>query len=329
MTTTTMSTEITQFAERVRAELADLPDDDLEDLTDGLEADLAESLDEDPTRELPDPIAYAIELRTAAGLPPRAEPGRGVGGAFRGMTSGLRAAGHQTAESLRGNPVTGAVLDFAAALRPVWWVLRAWVVFWLVAAFFGSEAGLAPQGLWWVVLAALVVLSVQLGRGQWRAGGVPTLVVIGNVLALIVLLPVLGTAASWHGSSEEVFPASEPAPVGTTLNGRPVTNMYAYGADGKPLTGVQLFDQDGAPLVPYVGYQGCVDGSCDEGGGFLPQDARLETGETAQNVYPRKSVRGIYNENGDLVPDPSAQQRAQKPPFIQVPRVVDEAQKVD
>ena len=333
MTTTTMSTEITQFAERVRAELADLPDDDLEDLTDGLEADLAESLDEDPTRELPDPVAYAIELRTAAGLPPRAEPGRGVGGAFRGMTGGLRAAGHQTAESLRGNPVTGAVLDFAAALRPVWWVLRAWVIFWLVAAFFGSEAGLAPQGLWWVVLAAFVVLSVQLGRGQWRAGGVPTLVVIGNVLAVIVLLPVLGTAASWHGSSEEVFPASEPAPVGTTLNGRPVTNIYAYGADGKPLTGVQLFDQDGAPLVSYrepdPEYPGCPDISCDEGGGLLSQDSRLETGEPAPNVYPRKIVRMIYNENGDLVPaDPSAQD-APKPPFIQVPRVVDQAQKVD
>jgi hypothetical protein len=334
MTTTTMSTEITQFAERVRAELADLPDDDLEDLTDGLEADLAESLDEDPTRELPDPVAYAIELRTAAGLPPRAEPGRSVGGAFRGMTSGLSAAGHQTAESLRGNPVTGAVLDFAAALRPVWWVLRAWVVFWLVAAFFGSEAGLAPQGLWWVVLAALVVLSVQLGRGQWRAGGVPTLVVIGNVLAVIVLLPVLGTAASWHGSSEEVFPASEPAPVGTTLNGRPVTNIYAYGADGKPLTGVQLFDQDGAPLVSYrepdPEYPACPDISCDEGGGLLSQDSRLETGEPAPNVYPRKIVRMIYNDNGDLVPaDPSAQKQAQKPPFIQVPRVVDQAQKVE
>jgi hypothetical protein len=122
--------------------------------------------------------------------------------------------------------------------------------------------------------------------------------------------------------------------VGTTLNGRPVTNIYAYGADGKPLTGVQLFDQDGAPLVSYLEpdpeYPGCADISCDEGGGFLSQDSRLETGESAQNVYPRKIVRMVYSENGDLVPaGPSAQKQAQKPPFIQVPRVVDQAQKVD
>lgn len=335
MTTTTVPTEITQFAQRVRAELSDLPEDDLDDLTDGLEADLAESLEEDPTRELPDPVAYAIELRTAAGLPAREAPGRGVRGAFRGMTSGLRDTGHQVAESLRAHPMTAGMLGFAEALRPTWWVLRAWVAFWLASAFFGNEEGFAPQGLWWIVLLAFIVVSVQLGRGRWRAKGVPTLLVVGNVLAALVVVPVLVAAGSW-GPASEVRAHLEPAMYGSgaSLDGNPVTNIYAYGADGKPLTGVQLFDQDGNPLVTYQEadpeYPGCPEISCDEGGGLVSQDSRLETGETARNVYPRKIVRMIYNENGDLVPaEPSAQDQAEKPPFLKVPRVLDQAEKVD
>jgi hypothetical protein len=331
MTTTTASTEITQFAQRVRAELADLPEDDLDDLTDGLEADLAESLDEDPTRELPDPVAYAIELRTAAGLPPQAAPGRGLRGAMTGMTAGLQATGHQVAESLRGHPVTAGMLGFAEALRPTWWVLRAWVAYWVVAAFFGSEGGLMPRGLWWVVLVVFIIASVQLGRGRWRAKGVPTLVVIGNVIAAVVILPVLAAAGSWGGSSDVyVGTTAEPTPAGTTMNGRPVSNIYAYDADGKPLNSVQLFDQDGAPLVPFKDtvYPGCPDVSCDEGGGFVARDSKLETGETVRNVYPQKMVRMIYNEAGNLVPDPTTPP-VPKPPFLKVPRVLDEAKKVD
>ena len=335
MTTTTVPTEITQFAQRVRAELSDLLEDDLDDLTGGLEADLAESLEEDPTRELPDPVAYAIELRTAAGLPAREAPGRGVRGAFRGMTSGLRDTRHQVTESLRGHPMTAGMLGFAEALRPTWWVLRAWVAFWLASAFFGSEEGFAPQGLWWIVLLAFIVLSVQLGRGRWRAKGVPTLLVVGNVLAALVVVPVLVAAGSW-GPSSEVRAHLEPVMYGSgaSLDGNPVTNIYAYGADGKPLTDVQLFDQDGNPLVTYQEanpeYPGCPEITCDEGGGLVSQDSRLETGEVAKNVYPRKIVRMIYNENGDLVPaEPSTQDQAQKPPFLKVPRVLDQAEKVD
>jgi hypothetical protein len=157
-------------------------------------------------------------------------------------------------------------------------------------------------------------------------------VVIGNVAVALVVLPVLAMASSSSGSSN-VYVQSEPVAVsGTTLNGRPVTNIYAYGVDGKPLTGVQLFDQEGKPIVAYVDptYPGCPDPSCDEGGGYVSPDSKLETGESAKNVYPRKVVRMIYNEKGDLVPaEPNAQRLAQKPPFLQVPRVLDEAKKAD
>ena len=329
MTTTTIPTEVTHFAEQVRAELADLSAEDLDDLTDGLEADLAESLEEDPTRRLPDPVAYASELRTAAGLPVRSEPARGIGGAIRGMTSGLRSTGHQVAESLRGHPVTAGMLGFLEALRPIWWVLRAWVAYWLVAAFFGSEAGFAPAGLWWLVLLAFVVVSVQLGRGRWRAKGVPTLVIVGNVIAAIVVVPVVASAASWTRASEIMYVADPEPARGLTLNDRPVTNVFVYGADGKPLKDVQLFDQDGAPLEPYAMPEGsgCVDVDCSEDGGMAPKPRALDTGEDRLNVYPLQMQRMIYDELGELVPDPTFQQ-AQKPPFVQVPRL-DRAEKGD
>jgi hypothetical protein len=323
MTTTTIPAEVTRFAEQVRAELADLSADDLDDLTEGLEADLAESLEEDPTRDMPDPVAYAAELRTAAGLPLRPEPGRGVSGALRGITSGLRDTGHQVAESLRGHPMTAGMLGFLEAIRPTWWVLRAWVAYWLVAALFGSEGGFGPTDLWWLVLLAFIVVSVQLGRGRWRAKGVPTLVVVGNVFAAVALLPVLASAASGPGSSEMVYVA-DPEPVaGTTMNGRPVTNVFVYDAEGEPLKDVQLFDQDGAPLVPFRDPDpACVDLECHEDGGLVPQVRRLVTGEEARNVYPLQMRRMIYDNAGELVPD-QARQQAQEPPFLKVPKVTD------
>ena len=73
MTTSTVTPEIVEFAQGVRAALADLPAEEVDDLTEGLEADLAEAYAEDLQRELPDPAAYATELRAAAGLPLRAK----------------------------------------------------------------------------------------------------------------------------------------------------------------------------------------------------------------------------------------------------------------
>lgn len=309
MKAATIPAEVTRFAAQVRAELADLGRDDLEDLTDGLEADIAESLEEDPTRDLPDPVAYASELRTAAGLPLRPEPGRGVRGALRGITSGLRDTGHQVAESLRGHPVTASMLGFLDALRPTWWVLRAWVAYWLLAAFFGSEAGFAPTGLWWLVLLGFIVISVQLGRGRWRAKGVPTFVLVGNLAAAVLAIPVLFSAGEWHGPAEAYVDAV-PASPGVSLDGVPVSNIYAYGPDGKPLTGVQLFDQDGNPLAIWqeLLYTDCVDVGCEESGLVHPDAARLETGELAENVFPLRL--------------------GQEPPFVKVPRV-EQAEKVE
>ena len=323
MNTTTVSAEIAEFAQQVRAELADLSADDLDDLTDGLEADLAESLEEDPTRELPDPVAYAIELRTAAGLPPEQSPGRGLRGAMRGMTSGLRSTREQVAASLRNHPMTAGMLGFLESVRPAWWVLRAWVAYQLLALFFGSEGPVLPyEAGWWVVLLVLIVMSVQWGRGRWRSvPGLTPLIILGNVVAAVALLPLFAATNAWSAPFEQE-PNYEESPEYASLmmNGKPVSNIYVYGPDGKPLSGVQLFDQDGGPLdLPRDPvFDASPEDSSDE---LHPEPARLETGESAWNVYPRTLVPMTYNEMGELVRVRPDVQQAQKPPFVKVPKV--------
>ena len=57
------------FVEEVRARLGDLTDEQREELLDGLAADLTEQLADGADGVLDDPVGYAAELRSAAGLP--------------------------------------------------------------------------------------------------------------------------------------------------------------------------------------------------------------------------------------------------------------------
>ena len=99
------------------------------------------------------------------------------------------------------------------------------------------------------------------------------------------------------------------------MDGRPLTNVYAYGPDGKPLHGVQLFDQDGTPLTVSRDsvYSACPDASCDE---LHPEPVRLETGEQARNVYPLTLVPMVYDEFGELSPVRPTQAKAPEAPFV-------------
>ena len=71
---------VAAYVREVRAELADLPIEDVDDLTGGMEADLTELAAEcggDLAGRLGSPQLYAAELRSAAGLPePAARSGR-------------------------------------------------------------------------------------------------------------------------------------------------------------------------------------------------------------------------------------------------------------
>ena len=263
--------EVSAFVEKVRDRLADLSDEEREELVGGLEADINELVEDGGSvAELGDPRAYADELRAAAGLAgPR--QGRALGGAPRPRPVGEQVqAALDTARrrwlELAGTPALRPVWEVLVALRPLWWVARAWAAVTLLAQFVGTVNGrvdVVPQvvsrsvGLG--LLVAAVVVSVQIGRrkvwpgsdlGRW----VPRLVLLGlnsfAVLVLALLAPLLPTQEEVALSYEHGYSDGTGGSVGRGLlhRGRPVTNVFPYDAQGRPLTGVQLFDQDGRPL---------------------------------------------------------------------------------
>jgi hypothetical protein len=284
MNATTLPAEIVAFAAAVRASLGDLPADEVEELTDGLEADLAEAYAEDLARELPDPAAYAAELRGAAGLPmhePVAKPGR-----LRPIIDGFAEAARDIDSSLRKSPIMAWVLDFLATLQPAWWIVRGWAAYQVVGAVFGFEGDLLPSGWYWPVLLVLVAGSVFVGLWRWRAW-VKILIVMGNVIAVIAT--IAGVVSK-----------------------------------GEPLNGVQLFDQDGKPLATSVpGGNGCLvtwpdDDACKVPGAWVP--SLLETGATVWNVYPVKMVESSLEDPTTAVPGAVPQDRPV--PFVTVPALM-------
>ncbi|MFC4243837.1 hypothetical protein ACFOYW_10660 [Gryllotalpicola reticulitermitis] len=299
------------FAQAVRDALADLPADEVDELTDGLEADLTERADEvGGTDAFGDPTLYADELRASAGLPPRSEtPRRSIA---RELRAAIVASSAALANRLRANPLASWLLDIAVALRPLWWAARGWAVWQLVTlVVWHTSYGLIPvyesvsaNAGQWLILLALVIVSVQWGRGRWLPRRwAPALTVLANVGTVLVILPVAAFAvndshASYvYASSAE----SQPAATGLYSSGQQVFNIYAYGADGQPLDNVRLYDQDGHPLytVPDPSSASAFTVS-DNGNAYDTTRSPLADGLLGWAVYP------LANSGGSTPPAPYA-----------------------
>lgn len=262
--------EVSDFVARVRARLGDLTEEEREELVGGLAADLSERLEDVGSGGLGDPVAYAAELRAAAGLD--------VPGRRSGLVSRIRARPvHEEADAVldaarlrwdglvSGRDWSARVWETAVTMRPVWWVLRAWVAVQLLDAALGPyeyptvipSLGAPLIGL--VVLLAAVWTSVELGRARLR---LPSRLLAWTRLALVGLnlfaIAMLAVQLSrfpgpWesHAFANGEFTAQVlgPRPSGLGMDGRVVRNVFAYDSTGKPLTGVQLYDAKGRPLA--------------------------------------------------------------------------------
>lgn len=252
MSTASLTPEVADFAAAVRTQLADLTPDEREELAGGLEADLSDLVEERGTDALGDPVLYARELRSAAGLEPSmgaVREKRAVGETVNGW---LDAAHERWDRAVTGLP--GSPWEFVQSLRPAWWVLRAYVAVQSIDLLAGGSWGmnwvptLDNLGIPMLVLA--VVLSVQIGRGRlWPAGFLARVVLLGlNLFALAMVAPVFGSLPNVTYADVDSAYNETAYTDGITGNGTEVSNIYPYDADGQPLTGVQLFDQDGRPL---------------------------------------------------------------------------------
>lgn len=240
------------FARAVRAELADLPALEVEELTEGLEADLTERLAEDGS-DLGDPVAYAAELRASAGLQARAPESAALS-----LRRSLETKARDAVTSLRAKPATSALLDFLVALRPVWWVLRGWIVFGLLIVLVKQDWPFFPRGLLEFILwAGVIAVSVQWGRGRWLGTGRTGkgLKYATSVVAAVLLLPLalvsfdsVNRALYNQSYGYDYVSADSAISEGLSLDGQNVSNVFAYDCSGQPLHNVQLFSENGTKL---------------------------------------------------------------------------------
>ena len=324
MTTTYVTADIEEFAAQVRSHLADLGAEEIEELTGGLEADLAEELHERPAGStLRDPAGYALELRTAAGLPlkvpQKSRP-------FADFAAGLGQQRIAWAATMRTSSLVAGAMDFAVSMRPAWWILRAWVAYQVVVAFWLGVGGVLPVSLGgWLFLLTSFAVSVQWGRGLWLPGTwMRGFIVAGNVAAILFLLPAAANAHLFYTNFDAALSDADRAMPGISLNGDQVINIFAYDAQGNPLQNVQLFDQSGHPLDSTDMGEQCFDTGCATTVMYFP--AQLETGAATWNVFPLLQVPAdgtLYNERTDQY-EPAEGVKATQPvlPFVKAPAVV-------
>jgi len=262
----TAAPEVQAFLTEVRARLADLDPEEQSDILDGLEADLSDLVAEHGREALGDPVAYARELRTAAGLAPETGRSRRQVDLAGGMHSFLDET-HAVCDRFVG-ALPGDASGVLAALQPAWWVLRAWIAVEVAAYFLGEWSlqdvpGTNVVGA--IALMVAVVLSVQLGRGRlwpgarWRAAAGLRVLLLGLNVFAVVMVPVvldalghddnLGNGSSYEAGYRDAQAQAHHDAAGLSLGGTPVRNIYPYDAQGNPLTGIQLLDGRGRPLA--------------------------------------------------------------------------------
>jgi hypothetical protein len=267
MSTINAAPEVSGFLATVRTQLADLDPDEQREILDGLEADLTDLVAERGGEALGDPVAYARELRAAAGLEPEMRRSRS-GRPLREHLHAVLDAAHGRWDRLV-DALPGDAGDLLTVLRPVWWVLRGWIAVQTAALWLGDWSLTIIPGSDLPGLAAVVagvLLSIQLGRGRlwpadgWRRMAALRVVLLGlNVFAL-AMLPVVLNGLD-HGSTdrfsqgfdrgyqEGARDTRDSGPkAGLYLDGTWVSQIYPYDAKGRPLVGVQLFNQIGQPI---------------------------------------------------------------------------------
>ncbi len=317
--TTSVAPAIADFAARVRRSLDDLPADEIDDLTEGLEADLTEkALDED----LGDPEEYAIELRSAAGLPARSTKA-GAGWSLASVRRWRATA----ATRIRSHAVGAQLLDFAIALRPAWWILRGWALFQVTSLVVGGRGivSLLPDTpVRWAIFVTLAIVSVQWGRGRWLPRRTRVVKLAVSALALLALPFLMAAAAdsAARAYAASAFPAAESGPAGLTHDGGSITNIFAYDANGEPITGVQLFDQNGKPLSTKLPGEDFIASS--DTTALVPSES--VTSGNGWNVFPLESVPVTSIDTITGRPAPNTTTRPVAPPFARVQALLGRAE---
>jgi hypothetical protein len=264
--TTDTETRADAYLAEVRRHLQGLTDDERDDLLDDLTSHVHQVAadDERPLEEsLGPPQAFAAELLASAGLTAEMPAAR------RGLTARARKQIDAAVEAIRRQPAGRAVLDFLPELQPAWWLVRGWLLVYLLTARSNSDFTSSfpfPEVLGSWVLGGMAVavgsiLSVRLGRRPTRTRWI-WVVNAAAILSAVFLVGELNDGRTIYidvsgndGYAESVDRLMLVAEPGLQhSDGSPITNIYAYDANGQPLDRVRLYDQGGRPIETYPGY---------------------------------------------------------------------------
>ncbi|MFJ4165747.1 hypothetical protein ACIPY5_09330 [Microbacterium sp. NPDC089698] len=323
-TTLTAAERIRAFADAVRAQLADLPADEVDDLVEGLVGDLTDqAADHDGAIELGDPAAYAEELRSAAGLPER---GPLAAETKTPWHERIAARAGRAAGRIRSSAFGAWLLDLLIALRPVWWVLRGLVL----AALVLLPAGLGPRTLTgysgmpaqvytWALVVLFALVSVQWGRGRWLPKNwLRHVRVVASIIALLAMPALFGYFTTIVVNSTSVRDYSYEAPRGLLLDGAQIGNLFVYDRDGNPITGAQLYTDKGTPVNLYGSDSADLSNGVNgpwQSADMVTVPFRDNQGRPIWNIYPLHVAQyepsGAADTIGDYVDA--------KPPFLRAP----------
>ncbi len=320
-TSDTPTLDAERYLREVAPHLAALPAEERADLLEDLAQHLREIAAEPgpPLAErLGSPGAYAAELLATAGV----TVGATARPTLRDRLTPLR---DRARRSWLGEELSG----LAPALRPAWWVLRAYLAVSLLSALWrdGSYPGFpvprlggsAALGL--LAVLAAVPLSVRLGRRSLPRAG--RLAVAGAHVVLVLyagsLLGRAGTPEVRYVHYGEGPPTAANRGCLANASGRPITNLYAYGPDGTLLDPVLLYDQNGQP----------IDNLCpeydDRGRRLSTEYAQDVNGAPVINAFPRRQTAwvlpGVQGPGRPPMPTQPAATVPVMPPAVVVPRL--------
>lgn len=267
---------IHSYVAHVRLHLSDLPPEELDELIGGLEADLAERATELPdgadlTSAFGAPEAYAAELRSAAGLPPRVVQPAPAPPRVSAVRQ-LETSGRASREGLLARH------PWLADLRPVWWVARG-VILGVLPLFIVGGGHVGPA--FWLFAIAGAALSFWWSRREPAPSSWSNrLAILASAVAIVLALPLALTFAArsaWSDQSAQIIYSDPTAAAagaeGVWVNGEPATSLYAYDAEGNRIDRVRLFNQYGqAVAIPVEALDRINQTVSERTGSPLPQE---------------------------------------------------------
>jgi hypothetical protein len=297
-TTAHVPSEVEAYVARVRAALADVPDEERNDLLAEVEASLYETASESGgsvAARLGPPEEFAAELRSAAGLH---------------APAARSAPARERIERLLADPRTKSASRLLRELAPIWWVVRGYVAVAALALAAGTSwstshgavprTGNAKLGAAAILLAVIASVALGLWSRHRNDGRLPMALL--NLVLLAATVPV-----AIHLSHDNAAPVAAPVVIQTEIvrglayDGAPLSNVFPYSRDGRLLHDVFLYSGSGKPLnVSTTVYD--------------PQRRILKTraGRSVFNAFPLR----YYQPGTKVVLHPNAG------PRVRVPRVV-------